>query len=67
MTAHKSIRRVCGYSLASCALTEARKTGSMKVFPFKPTFGYWTLQVDTERAYSRHPAGPVARILVGIA
>ena len=43
------------------------KTKSMRVFPFKPTFGYWTLQVDTQPSYSRHPAGPVARILVGIA
>jgi hypothetical protein len=43
------------------------KTRSMRVFPFKPTFGYWHLQVDTQRAYSAHPSGPVARILVGIA
>jgi hypothetical protein len=43
------------------------KTRSMRVFPFKPTFGYWRLQIDTQRAYSAHPSGPVARILVGIA
>jgi hypothetical protein len=36
------------------------------VFPFAPTVGQWTIQVDTQRSYSRHPGGPVARIGVQI-
>jgi hypothetical protein len=43
------------------------KTKPMRVFPFKPRLGRWTLQVDTQRRYVRRPGGPVARILVGIA
>lgn len=44
----------CGYLL----------TGSRRVFPFRPSSGSWTLQVDTRRTYSRTPGGPVARIRV---
>jgi hypothetical protein len=46
----------CGY-----ALTPARR-----VFPFKPTRGRWTLQLDSNPAYSSTPGGPVARIGVRI-
>jgi hypothetical protein len=46
----------CGYLL----------TRSRRVFPFAPSAGSWTLQVDTHRSYSRHPSGPVARIGVRI-
>jgi hypothetical protein len=46
----------CGYLL----------TASRRVFPFAPSVGAWTLQVDTRHGYSRHPPGPVARIGVRI-
>jgi hypothetical protein len=46
----------CGYLL----------TRSRRVFPFAPSAGSWTLQVDTQHGYSRHPPGPVARIGVRI-
>lgn len=42
------------------------KTKSRRVFPFVPGPGSWTLQVDTSRSYSKHPAGPVARIDVRV-
>jgi hypothetical protein len=34
--------------------------------PFSLARGTWTLQVDTRRAYSRHPDGPASRIRVAI-
>ena len=43
------------------------ETGSRRVFPFAPSRGHWTLQVDTQRAYHHRPAGAVARIGVQIA
>ncbi len=43
------------------------KTKPRRVFPFAPTAGTWTFQLDTHRGYARHPGGPVARIRVGIA
>ena len=43
------------------------KTKPRRVFPFVPSAGAWTFQVDTHRGYSRHPGGPVARIGVGVA
>lgn len=46
----------CGYLM----------TGRVRVFPFAPSRGTWTLQVDTRRDYSRHPRGPVWRIPVQI-
>jgi hypothetical protein len=46
----------CGY-----LLTPARR-----VFPFNPSLGTWTLQVDSNRGYSDHPAGPAAVIRVDI-
>jgi hypothetical protein len=42
------------------------ETKRLRVFPFKPSAGSWTLQVDTDRRYSRRPSGPVARIGVRI-
>jgi hypothetical protein len=42
------------------------RTARRRVFPFSPTFGAWTLQLDTHRGYSRRPSGPVARIGVQI-
>ncbi len=47
----------CGYLL----------TPRMRFFPFSPSTGRWTLQVDTVARYSTHPSGPVARISVQIA
>jgi hypothetical protein len=47
----------CGYRL----------TPPVRFFPFSPSTGTWTLQVDTSRRYERRPAGPVARIVVRIA
>jgi hypothetical protein len=46
----------CGYLL----------TPRMRVFPFAPTTGRWTLQVDTAQSYAAQPTGPVARITVVI-
>jgi hypothetical protein len=43
------------------------RTAKRKVFPFTPTIGTWTFQIDTRKAYSPHPGGPVARIEVGVA
>jgi hypothetical protein len=42
------------------------RTASRRVFPFVPSFGTWTLQLDTSRKYSRRPSGPVTRIRVRI-
>jgi hypothetical protein len=42
------------------------RTGRVRVFPFAPSRGAWTLQVDTGARYSRHPSGPVSRIAVRI-
>jgi len=44
----------CGYLL----------TGRRRVFPFTPSRGRWTLQIDTAASYSSRPAGAVARIPV---
>ena len=43
------------------------RTKPLRVFPFVPSPGAWTFQIDTHRGYSRHPGGPVARIGVGVA
>lgn len=40
------------------------RSPSRRVFPFTPSAGSWTLQVDTRSSYARHPGGPVARITV---
>jgi hypothetical protein len=42
------------------------RTSPRRVFPFIPSRGHWTLQVDTQRVYAAHPVGPVARIPVGV-
>jgi hypothetical protein len=52
-----------GHTTGECGYLKTKPT---RVFPFKPTLGSWTLQIDTQRKYSRHPGGPVARIIVGI-
>jgi hypothetical protein len=47
----------CGYLL----------TSPKRIFPFTPSTGRWTLQVDTQPTYTPHPRGPIARISVRIA
>jgi hypothetical protein len=42
------------------------QTKSRLVFPFNPTLGRWTLQIDWLRGYSSRPAGRFARILVRV-
>jgi hypothetical protein len=42
------------------------RTKPLALFPFGPSTGKWTLQFDTHRAYSAHPAGRVARLAVDI-
>jgi hypothetical protein len=42
------------------------RTRRRRVFPFSPSLGSWTLQLDTSPSYSRRPGGPVARIRVQI-
>ncbi|HWF71929.1 MAG TPA: hypothetical protein VG186_01215 [Solirubrobacteraceae bacterium] len=42
------------------------RTLSRRVFPFLPSRGSWTLQLDTQRVYAAHPVGPVARIPVRV-
>jgi hypothetical protein len=42
------------------------RTGQRRFFPFSPSLGTWTIQVDTRAAYARAPGGPVSRIRVQI-
>ena len=42
------------------------RTRARRVFPFSPSVGTWTLQVDTSRRYAKRPKGPVSRIRVQI-
>jgi hypothetical protein len=42
------------------------RTAARPVFPFTPSSGAWTFQLDTRSRYQRKPAGPVARIGVRI-
>jgi hypothetical protein len=42
------------------------RTGKRPLFPFSPSLGTWTIQVDTRQAYVKIPGGPVARIRVQI-
>ncbi len=42
------------------------RTRPRRVFPFSPSVGMWTLQVDTSRRYAKRPTGPMSRIRVQI-
>jgi hypothetical protein len=42
------------------------RTRRRRVFPFAPSLGAWTLQLDTSPGYARHVTTPVARIGVQI-
>jgi hypothetical protein len=42
------------------------RTRNRPLFPFSPSAGTWTLQLDTHAGYGRRPSGPVARIRVSV-
>jgi len=42
------------------------RTGKRRFFPFSPSLGTWTIQVDTSPDYAKAPGGPVSRIRVQI-
>ena len=42
------------------------RTRRRRVFPFSPSLGTWTLQLDTSPSYQRIPGGPAVRIRVQI-
>jgi hypothetical protein len=53
-----------GHSGGQCGYL---RTAARQVFPFTPSVGTWTFQIDTRKPYSTHPGGAVARIRVGVA
>jgi hypothetical protein len=53
-----------GHTTGQCGYMRTRRR---RLFPFSPGSGSWTLQLDTQAGYSRHPGGPVTRIGVSIA
>jgi hypothetical protein len=59
--AHKAV--LLGHTRGQCGYL---RTAPRRLFPFSPSAGTWTLQLDTKRSYVRHPRGPVARIRVAI-
>ena len=65
LSPHKRLRATIalGHTGGQCGYL---RTTARHVFPFIPSRGRWTLQVDSERAYSPHPGGPVARIPVTV-
>jgi hypothetical protein len=52
-----------GHTAGQCGYLRSH---TRRLFPFSPTIGGWTLQVDTRRRYSHRPHGPMARIGVQI-
>jgi hypothetical protein len=42
------------------------RTGRRRLFPFSPSLGTWTIQLDTRAGYAARPGGPVSRIRVQI-
>jgi hypothetical protein len=42
------------------------QTRVIRMFPFTPSVGRWTVQVDTSQSYDAAPTGPVARVRVAI-
>jgi hypothetical protein len=52
-----------GTAAGQCGYLRTRR---QRVFPFSPSLGTWTLQIDTSRRYAKRPAGAVARIKVQI-
>ncbi len=61
---HQRAHKQLGQTAGACGtITTPRRT----LFPFSVSPGKWILQVDTQKAYARHPTGPVTRIQVSIA
>jgi hypothetical protein len=60
---HQHARALLGRTGGQCG---SIATPSRKLFPFSVSPGTWVLQVDTSKAYTRHPGGPVTRIRVTI-
>jgi hypothetical protein len=54
---------VLGRAGGQCGYLQTKRRS---VFPFNPSFGRWTLQIDSVRGYARTPKGPVARIRVTV-
>ncbi|MDQ6777363.1 MAG: hypothetical protein M3071_14350 [Actinomycetota bacterium] len=52
-----------GHTRGQCGYLRTR---ARRVFPFVPSRGTWTLQVDSEAVYSAHPVGPEANIPVKV-
>jgi hypothetical protein len=52
-----------GHTTGQCGYLRTRPR---PIFPFTPSSGTWTLQLDTHRSYARRRAAPVARIRVRI-
>jgi hypothetical protein len=52
-----------GQSTGQCGYL---RTGERRFFPFSPSLGTWTIQVDTRADYAKAPGGPVSRIRVQI-
>jgi hypothetical protein len=42
------------------------RTKPKRVFPFTPSRGTWTLQVDTNPVYMKHAPGPKAKIILAV-
>lgn len=42
------------------------RTSEISIFPFTPSPGTWTFQIDLKPHYSRHPGRPVNRITVAV-
>jgi hypothetical protein len=60
---HQQARTFLGRTGGQCGWIS---TPRRKLFPFSVSPGNWTLQVDTQKAYARHPGGPVAKIQITI-
>jgi hypothetical protein len=52
-----------GHTGGQCGYLETRR---IRMFPFDPVAGRWTLQVDTSQSYDAAAGGPVARFHVVI-
>jgi hypothetical protein len=61
--AHPRMTIALGRTSGECGYL---RTAARRVFPFIPAPGLWTLEVDSQRNYSKHPAGPLAKITVRV-
>ncbi len=62
-TGHRRTTVALGHTGGQCGYL---RTSPRKIFPFTPTRGTWTFQIDTRSRYARHPGGPVRRITVAV-